>query len=224
MFRVPEGKALQNQVAQVESNYTIQKNDFLTIEVFTNQGERIIDPDFRLQKDLPTQSSTTREPVKYLVDMEGKAKFPMVGEIKVEGLTLRQAEQVLQQAYAEFYQQPYVVVRYLNKRVIVLGAPGGQVIPLNNDNIRLVEILATAKGLNNDAKANNIRVIRGEQVYVVDFSTIEGYQKNNLIMLPGDVVYVEPIRRPVVEGLRDYAPIASVVATLTTLIVVLISL
>ena len=109
----------------------------------------------------------------------------MVGEIKLDGLTIRQAEDLLQQAYATFYEDAYVVLRYTNKRVIVLGAPGGQVIPLTNENVHLVEVLALAKGLTNDAKAHNIRVLRGDQVFVADLSTIDGYVKNNIPIQSG---------------------------------------
>jgi polysaccharide export outer membrane protein len=106
----------------------------------------------------------------------------------------------------------------------VLGAPGGQVIPLVNENIRLVEVLALAKGLNNDAKAHNIRILRGDTVFVADLSTFDGYIKNNISIQPGDVIYVEPIRKPFTEGLRDYGPILSIVTTLTTLVVVIYGL
>ena len=43
-------------------------------------------------------------------------------------------------------------------------------------------------------------------------------------MQPGDVVYIEPIRRPFSEALRDYAGILTVVTSLTTLIVVITAL
>jgi polysaccharide export outer membrane protein len=78
-----------------------------------------------------------------------------------------------------------------------------------------------AKGLDKNAKAQNIRVIRGDQVYVADFSTFEGYQKNNMLMEPGDIVYIEPVRRPFSEGLQEYGPAISIITSLTTLIVVI---
>ena len=224
MFRVPQGQALQQQLSTAEKNYVIQKNDYLGLEVYTNEGERIIDPDLKLLKDVPTQAMTARTPLNYLVDAGGVTKFPMVGALKLEGLTIRQAEELLQKEYARFYEKPFVVLSYQNKRVIVLGAPGGQVIPLANETMHLVEVLALAKGISNDAKANNIRVLRGDQVFVADLSTFEGYKKNNLVMEPGDIIYVEPIRRPLVEGARDYGPIISVLTSLTTLIVVIVSL
>lgn len=223
MFQVPEGPALTQQMETAEKNYIIQRYDQLEAEVFTNKGEKIIDPDFQSGTKESSQTTETVSPA-YEIDVKGIAKFPMIGEVKLEGLTIRQAEEVLQQAYSKFYTDAYVVLRYTNKRVIILGAPGGQVIPLTNENMHLVEVLALAKGLNNDAKAQNIRILRGNNVYVADLSTFDGYVKNNIPIQSGDIVYVEPIRKPFSEGIRDYGPILSIITTLTTLIVVIVSL
>ena len=218
-----DGQAVKKYVEAAEKNYSVQKNDLLQLEVYTNQGERLIDPEAFLEKARPDASSADT-PQTYLVDTHGITKFPLISEIKLEGLTIRQAEAILQKEYAKFYQEPYVILKYVNKRVTVLGAPGGQVIPLTNENVRLTEVLALAKGLSNDAKAYNIRVIRGDTLYIADLSTFEGYTKNNMIIEPGDVVYVEPIRRPFSEGLRDYGPLVSVITSLSTLIVIIIRL
>jgi polysaccharide biosynthesis/export protein len=221
MFVAPSG--YQQAVQQVEANYVIHKNDLLQLEVYTNLGEKLVDPNLESFKNsASTETQTTTRT--YLVDLNGIVKFPLINELKVEGLTLRQAEEILQKEYAKYYQQPFVMLKYNNKRVIVLGAPGGQVIPLTNENMKLTEILALAKGVNNDAKAHNIRVMRGDQLFVADLSTFEGYKKNDLIVQPGDIVYVEPIRRPLSEGLRDYGAIISIVTGLTTLAAVLIGL
>jgi polysaccharide biosynthesis/export protein len=222
MFKVPEGKALSGQLISAEKNYVIQKNDLLELQVYTNKGEKLIDPHAVLSQGTTT-SSTEPKPA-YLVETSGLVKFPMIDSVKLETLTIREAEAVLQDAYKAYYQEPFVVLKYGNKRVVVLGAPGGQVIPLTNERVHLTEILALAKGINNDAKANNIRLLRGDQVFVADLSTFEGYQKNNFIVEPGDIIYVEPIRRPFIESLRDYAPAINIVTTVTTLIVVVIGL
>jgi polysaccharide export outer membrane protein len=223
MFTAPHD--YQRAVQAAESNYTIQKNDRLQLEVYTNMGEKLVDPNLESFKNAQSPSATGANTItSYLVDLKGMVKFPMIDELKLESLTLRQAEEILQKEYTKFYQQPFVVLKYVNKRVIVLGAPGGQVIPLSNENMKLTEVLALAKGVNNDAKAHNIRVLRGDQLFVVDFSTFESYKTNDMIVQPGDIVYVEPVRRPLSEGLRDYVPIISVVTGLTTLAAVLIGL
>jgi len=225
MFKVSDGQAVQREVTAAEKNYVIQKNDYLQLEVYTNKGERIIDPDFQLQQQNAGQPTAgAQEPPTYLVDLQGVLKFPMVGEIKLEGLTLRQAEDILQQKYTEYYENCFIVLKYFNKRVIVLGGPGGQVIPLKNENTTLVEVLALAKGIGNDAKAHNIRVLRGDKVFLADFSTFDGYLKNNLIIEPNDVVYIEPVRRPILEGLRDSAPVITLLSTIVTLVLVITQL
>ncbi len=224
MFRVPEGQEMQQRVESAEKNYVIQKNDYLQVDVYTSKGERLIDPDLELLKETTGQNLAMRPVPNYLVDTNGTTKLPMIGDIKLEGLSIREAEEMLQKAYSIYYKDAFVLLKYTNKRVVVLGATGGQVIPLMNENTRLVEILALAKGLTNDSKAQNIRVLRGEQVFVVDFSTIEGYRKNNLVVEPGDIVYVEPVRRPVIEGLRDYGPVLSIITSLTTLVIVIVGL
>ncbi len=152
--------------------------------------------------------------------MQGVAKFPMIGELKLEGLTLRQAEEIIQKEYQNYFEKPFALLTYANKRVIILGAPGGQVIPLVNQNISLIEVLSLANGLDNLAKAQNIRVLRKEKVFLIDMSTIEGYKNGNMLIEPGDIVYIEPVRRPISEALKDYIGVLSLAVSIYALIIV----
>jgi polysaccharide export outer membrane protein len=224
MFKVPEEAVIKQQADQVQRNYVIQNDDYLKLAVYTKNGERLIDPDLELLKDMPVQTQNLKPDPNYLVDIKGVAKFPLLGEVKVEGLTIRQAEELLQKEYTKFYKDVFVTLLYTNKRVILLGSPGGAVVPLTNENVTLVEIIAIGKGIDNTGKAHNIRVLRGQEFFLVDLSTIEGYRKGNMIMQHGDIVYVEPVRRPVSEAVRDYGPLLSLGLSISTLIIVLIGL
>lgn len=228
MLKSPEdfkSTPISKEVLEAERNYVIQKNDYLELEVYTNKGERIIDPNPELSRPTGTSAVAAEKPVvTYLVELNGMVKFPVVGEMKMEGLTLRQAEAILQVEFEKFFKESFVILKFRNKRVIVLGAVGGQVIPLANPNVTLAEILALAKGLPNDSKVNNIKVIRGEKIFQVDLSTVQGFQSGNMIIEPGDIIYVEPIRRPFAEGLRDYTGILSLFISMLSLVVVIISL
>jgi polysaccharide biosynthesis/export protein len=227
MFKPGDGftpDPIKKEALTVEKNYTIQKNDYLKLNVYSNRGERLIDPNPELTNTNNNQTSTTRTEFQYLVDINGIVKFPMIGELKVEGLTLREAEEITQKEFQKYFKDPYVVITYNNKRVVILGAPGGQVIPLTNQNVTLVETIALAKGLSNDAKAHTIRVLRDDKVYIVDLSTIEGFKAGNMLIEPGDIVYIEPIRRPFSEALRDYSGVLTMIVSLTTLLVLINSL
>lgn len=223
MLRTPEDfKSAQvtREILQAERNYIIQKNDYLKLEVFTNKGERIIDPNPEVSRPNGATEVVRPQPL-YLVDLNGIIKFPVVGEVKLEGLTLRQAESILQTEYNKYFEDCFTLLSFQNKRVIILGAVGGQVIPLNNQNVPLAEVLALSKGLANDAKAHNIRLVRGDQVFLIDFSTVAGFQAGNMIVAPGDIIYVEPVRRPLAEGLRDYGTLLSLFISTLSLILVI---
>lgn len=223
MFKPDEAdfSGVKAAARQAERNYIIRKNDLLKVNVFTNQGERIIDPDFELLKGINQQGEQLRPNPEYLVNTDGIVRLPLVGDMKVEGLTLRQAEEMLQKAFSSYYTNPYVMITCTSNRVVVLGLPQSKVIPMPYENMTLAEVIAMAGGLDRDSRADNIRIIRGNEFFIADLSTLKGYTDNNMLIQPGDIVYIEPIRRPASEALRDYISLISILSSLTTLIVVL---
>lgn len=229
MFRTGEGyesSDLRSAIDKAEKNYLIQVNDRVTLDVFTNKGERIIDPNFELGIGAgANQNLRNQQDFDYLIQVDGQVKLPILGLVELEGLTIQQAEEKLEKLYDQFYKDSYVKLTYSNKRVVVLGATGGQVVLLPNENMSLVEVVALAGGVSQDAKVDDIRLIRGElenpEVYVIDLSTIGGMQASILNVEPGDVIYIEPRRRVFFEALRDVTPILSLIASLLTLALVI---
>jgi len=212
-------------VKEAESSYIIEPFDYIQLEVYTNKGERIIDPNYELINENISNQRQMRPSPHYLIEADSTVKLPVVGRMRLGGLTLLQADSLLEMAYSEYYKDPYVITQYSNKRVIVLGAVGGHVIPLTNEDMSVIEVLALAGGIGNDAKGHNIRLIRGDLknpvVQVIDLSTIEGMRKASLQVQSGDIIYVEPIRKIVSESVRDIAPVLSVITSLVTLLVLI---
>ncbi len=207
----------------VLTNYTLQPNDKLELKVYTQKGERIIDPEFELAEN-NRDGNNARPELVYEVREDGMITLPMVGSLYLAGLKVYEAEKLLEERYAAYYTEPYVRLKYTNKRVVVLGASEGQVIPIENENTRVSEILALAQAVDNDASATNMRLIRDKEVFLIDFSTVEAFMQSNYIVKSGDIIYVEPIRRPFNEFLRDNGPAISIVASVLSLVVVIISL
>lgn len=225
MFRLDEGaSALQKSVDMAERNYVIQVDDLITIDVFTNDGERIVDPDFELQQGIGVNNQNFIN-FDYLVQIDGLVDLPMVGKVNLEGLTIDEAETVLEGLYNEFYKDVFVKLAFGNKRVVLLGASGGQVIPLVNQNMSLVEVLALSGGLEFGTKAQNIRIIRGPlsnpTVFEVNLNTVEGMTKSIVPIEPGDIIYVEPWRRPFFEALRDITPVLSATTSIIAFVVLI---
>ncbi len=223
MFKIDEEQDLSyisSDIAILEKNYVIQSDDVLEIRVYTNKGERIIDPNYELQ--IPqNQNSKAEDKPNFLVLEDGSVKFPMIGQVKVGGMNINEAEKYLALKYDEYYKDAFVTLKYLNKRVIVLGAPGGQVIPLNNENISIIEVVALAGGIDNEGKAHNLRLIRGDlhnpQVFLIDLSTIAGMRSSMMDAMPGDIIYIEPRVKVVTEGAKDFLTVFSIFVSALTL-------
>ncbi len=229
MFKIDEESLtkLSEAVYDIEKNYVVQKNDFLSLNLFTNKGERIVDPiggvGIGAQQNM--QNMQRQQQFSYLVQQDGSVKFPVIDLIFIEGYTILEAESIVQDAYDEYYKDSFVKIEFENKRVVVLGGAGNVVIPLENENISLLEVLALAGGVAKGDKVQNIKIIRGDltnpQIYAIDLTTIDGMRNSIISLQPGDIVYVEPWRRVWVESLRDVAPILSILTSLLTLSLVI---
>jgi len=76
-----------------------------------------------------------------------------------------------------------------------------------------------AGGMQKNGNASKITLIRESAVYLIDFSTVEGYFKTNQIVKAGDIVYVEPIKRVISDNSTTVALLLSTVTTVTALLV-----
>ncbi len=224
MFKIDEEQGdltfLTSEITVAEKNYIIQPNDLLELSVHTNKGERIIDPNNELQIG-QGQNQRAESNSEFLVMDNGTVKFPMIGIVKIEGMRINEAEDYLEKAYNKFYKDSYVRLKYLNKRVIILGAPGGQVITLENENTSVIEIVALAGGINEDGKAHNLRLIRGDlhkpKVFLIDLSTIAGMRTSMMDALPGDIIYIEPKVKVLTQWTRDFLTVFSIFVSALTL-------
>lgn len=198
--------------------FIIQPNDRLEVQVFSNGGEKIIDS----QSTAPVNNlDQGTEKISYNVDSTGSAVFPMIGRIQLSGLSLQIAEQHLRTAYSVFYKDPFVKLSFANKRVVVLGAFGNKVVPLNNEATRLTEVLALTEATDGFGNVDEIRVLRGENYFIADLGSLQNFNKNNIVIEPNDIIYVEPKKKRFAEGIRDYAPLVSFMTAIVTLFLVL---
>ena len=99
----------------------------------------------------------------YLVDSNGNIDFPVLGTLKLEGLTRVQVTDMIKDMLKEYVKDPIVNVRIVNFKVTVLGEvnrPGTYTI--NNERITIIEALGLAGDLTIQANRNNVLVIREE--------------------------------------------------------------
>lgn len=228
LFSKDETIPLSTAVFEAERNYKILPNDWLKIAVFPNKGEQLIDPNFEPITQMQSgnlQMMQMRDQYQYLVQSDGIVKLPMIGDVLVANKTIDEAEQIIEAAYSEFFNDAFVKLQFLNKRVVVLSQFGSNVVPIANENTSLLEVLALSGGLKFGDKANAIKIIRGElsnpQIFQIDLNSLEGMKATAVSILPGDVIYIEPWRRPWKEGLRDISPVLGIITSVSTLVFII---
>ncbi len=213
---------------QADKNFDISVNDYITIKVYTHNGERIIDPDYELMKGVGQMNNQQIQEIRYLVRQNGNVFLPMVGDIKIKGYTIRQADSLLSVEYGKYYYNVFVNTKIVNKRIVVIGALGGKVIPLENDNISVIEAIALYGGMSSDSRAKNIRLIRGDlkkpDVSILNLSTIEGLKQATTNVEPNDIIYIEPVRRHLPQALQDIVPILSLATSIITTLLLIANL
>ena len=197
----------------------IQPKDMLRILVSTSD-ERLTEQ-FNLMGSSGTSTMTTNSgsnAIGYTVNSEGRILFPVLGELKVAGLTREEVASMIRQELIdrELVRDPVIIVSFLNLNVVVLGAvnnPG--VKRLEKDKVSILDVIAQSGDLSIDGLRENVMVIRQEQgmqkVYEINLLDAENvYSSPVYYMQQDDVVYVTPNdkarRGSTVNGSSFYTP------------------
>ena len=133
-----------------------------------------------------------------LVNTAGYVNLPLIGKIKVAGLSQSQAADRITAQYRKYLNTPTVYVEVLNKRIFVLGEvkkPG--VVKLDREKMTLFEALAHAGDVTDAAVRTEIMILsnhptRGMQMRKVDLTNFDTMNYASLMLRPNDIVYVRP--------------------------------
>ncbi|MFV8341096.1 polysaccharide biosynthesis/export family protein [Flavobacterium sp. XS2P39] len=163
----------------------------------------------------------------YLVGAEGFIEFPILGKLKISGLTRSQVLKMLQDKIAVYIKKPIINLRIMNFKVSVQGEvnlPGTYTVA--SERITLIEGLTMAKDLTIYGKRNNILIIReidGVKSYNrVDITKSDFIHSPFYYLAQNDVVYVEPNKNKI-NG-AAIGPNTGVIISISSLLITLITL
>lgn len=216
-YGVPSGPISSNMTVP-ES--IIQKNDILSIVVtdLNPKAAEIFNPTNNNQDNNNNNSLNLTSGGElsrgYLVDSDGNIYFPLLGNIKAEGLTKNQLKEKIRNLTLEkkLLLDPIVNIRFLNFRVTVLGEVNRPtVIPIPNEKISLLEALGLAGDLTIYGNRANVMVIREDvlpgnkeqrSIARVNLNSSELFTSKYYYLQSNDIVYVEPNKAKVASTSR----------------------
>ena len=163
----------------------------------------------------------------YLVNREGYIDFPVLGKVKLGGMTKREAKEHLAEQLTEYLNEPIVEIRYLNYRITVIGEvnrPSTFTIP--SEKINILAALGMAGDMTAYGKRENVLVIRevnGERkMQRLNLNDTEVLSSPYFYLQQNDVVYVEPDKLKQINA-NTNARTISIITGITTLAIIIAS-
>ena len=182
----------------------IMPKDLLSITVNTTDPQAAAPFNLTVQSPLnagATSMYTTTQPTlqQYLVNNQGEIDFPVLGKLKVGGMTKNEAESMIREKLQPYLKEtPIVTVRMANYKISVLGEvnkPG--TFTVSNEKVNVLEALAMAGDMTVYGVRDNVKLIREDaqgkrQIVMLDLT------KSDLVLSPyfylqqNDILYVTP--------------------------------
>jgi len=171
--------AALKQVGAAKTDYRISSADLIAVTVY---------------QDLEMNR-------KVRVNANGTVSMPLIGAVKVGGMTLIEAQSTIEAKLAQYLVSPQVslfIEEYGNKTVFVMGEvakPGSYPIPTES-RMTVLEAISTAGGFTPIAAQDRTRVLRnvnGVSIsYTIEIKAItqQGQKEKDMVLEPNDVIYI----------------------------------
>lgn len=164
---------------------------------------------------MPTQ-------IDYIIDEKGEIDFPVIGKIKLAGLSPEEATKNIRRLLSEYIKNPIINIRLKNFTVTILGEvnrPG--TYPVNGEKITILEALGYAGDITIKGRKDNVQILRdfdGTKVYYqLNLNSKEALNSPAYYLTQNDVVYVEPNRSGKRASVLDQQ--ASIIVSILSVII-----
>ena len=164
----------------------------------------------------------------YTLDDKGEIEIPVLGNLRVGGMTKNEVSQLVKQRLIEedYIKDPVVTVGFMNLHFSVLGevsAPGNY--DINKDQINLLEALSMAGDLTITGNRSMVTVTREENnqrnIYKVDLRSKDLFESPVFYLKQNDIIYVQPNKKRAAESKNN---VVSTISLWTGLVSVLTSI
>lgn len=134
----------------------------------------------------------------YLVNNQGEIVFPVLGTLKVGGMTTQETSELIVGKLERYLKErPIVTVRLVNYKISVIGEvsrPG--VYTVNNEQVNVFEAVAMAGDLTIYGKRDNVRIIRTvdckQKLITINLNDENIIYSPDFYLRQNDILYVEP--------------------------------
>ncbi|MER2998975.1 polysaccharide biosynthesis/export family protein [Pontibacter populi] len=161
----------------------------------------------------------------YYVNKSGDILFPVLGQVKLGGLTKDEAIQKMTLEIKKHTQSAIVDIKYLNFKITVIGEVNRpSSFTIANEKINIFEALGLAGDMTPYGKRENVLLIRekdGESVITrINLNKKDVLRNPNFYLQQNDIIYVEPDKAKALQtsARNSYLPLIVSVSSVIVLI------
>jgi len=197
----------------------LQVDDKISIQVYSTDPE--LAAPFNVGSGLVGESGQAfSSATNYTVDKHGDIQFPVLGTMHVQGKTLNEIKEWVSSEIIRlgYIREPIVNVQMENFSITVLGETGQSVMPVQGNNINILQVLARSNGTTEYSKIPDVMVIRTEEgvrmAYSINLQSKDLFDSPVFYLRQNDIVYVKP------RGFRTSSSMGAVMSALTPFITI----
>ena len=204
----------------------IQKEDRLSIQVFSEKAE-LSAPFNTLLTITDLANRTIKEPIlTYVVDREGTIDFPVLGKLRVEGMTLKEIEKLIAGEISSrgYIREPVVNAELDNFQVTFIGGTsGGGVMQIQGHSFNLLQAMARIRSSNNEQiNIKEVTVIRTENgvrtAYAVNMQKKALFESPVFYLQQNDVIYYKPNIYRLSQTTRNFIGFVGTLSSIASLV------
>ena len=208
-------------------DYKVQSRDilYITIKAMTSEGNirDLLQGNEAYSQGAYIRDESSQFIMGYDIDLEGKIRLPVIGEINVGEKTLNDIRGMIQEEADKYFKNTFVECKLLGFKFTVLGEarmPGTYVN--YNNYLTILEAIGRAGGVGDFGRRDEVLIIRskkdGTQTYRINLQDKEILSSEAYFIMPNDVVIIQPVNHKIFNmNLPTFSFIlASVTSTIST--------
>ena len=212
---------------QESPDYRIRVGDILYVKISSldPRVNEIYNPNFSQNQVNMFNNDQSLYIYGYSVNDTGYVDIPLLGTIRVEGLTIEEATRAIKDQTNRILRDASATVKLLSFKYSVLGEVSRPGMYTNfNDQLTVLEALSRAGDINEYGNRKKVLVLRPTKdnktiTYKLDLTRSNFLSSDAFYLLPNDIVYVKPLKS---KPFRLNIPVLSLILTsISTLILVL---
>jgi polysaccharide biosynthesis/export protein len=218
MFQGADSSSISHSIHKLNDDYLIRAGDEISIKLYSRKGANLVEAIRTGVTNIQESTNSTSSP--FIVSNTGMIIIPIIGLLKVEGMTESQLKSTLESKFQQDYIEPYVYLKVENRRVFLFKGNQGAIVTLNRTPTSIFEVIAKSGGIDRFMSSADIMIIRGDikkpQIFKVDLQTFAGIQNSETTLQANDIVYIPEKKRKLFYAMQDLSSVIAVPLTIVS--------